>query len=93
MMKTVRFRHEVIDANPPGAQHDVTLITDVNGNGRNDIIIGGKVGDPHIFWYENPSWTRHDMIWGTDLEAGGIVLDVNGDGRPDVVIGQQGRGK
>ncbi len=92
-MKTVKFRHEVIDANPPGAQHDVTLITDVNGNGRNDIIIGGKVGDPHIFWYENPSWTRHDMIWGTDLEAGGVVLDVNGDGRPDVVIGQQGRGK
>lgn len=92
-MKAVKFRHEVIDANPPGAQHDVTLITDVNGDGLNDIIIGGKIGDPHIFWYENPSWTRHDMISGTDLEAGGVVLDVNGDGRPDVVVGQQGRGK
>lgn len=89
----LKFRHEVIDPNPPGAEHDVTLIVDVNGNGRNDIIIGGKQGDPHVFWYENPTWKRHDMVFGPDLEAGGVVIDVNRDGRPDVVVGQQGRGK
>ena len=92
-MGELKFRHEVIDPDPPGAQHDVTLIVDVNGDGRNDIIIGGKKGDPHVFWYENPSWNRHDMIWGTDLEAGGVIVDINRDGRPDVVVGQQGRGK
>ncbi|MBM3239624.1 VCBS repeat-containing protein [Candidatus Poribacteria bacterium] len=90
---TLKFRHEVIDPNPPGAEHDVTLIADVNGDGRNDIIIGGKIGDPNLFWYENPSWIRHDIASGPDLEAGGVVLDINGDGRLDIVAGQQGRGK
>ena len=89
---SVRFRHEVIDSDPPGAHHDITLIADVNGDGRNDIIIGGKEGEANLFWYENPSWTRHTMASAPNLEAGGVVLDVNGDGRIDVVAGQQARG-
>jgi len=89
----LKFRHEVIDPEPPGAQHDITLIVDVNGNGRNDIIIGAKQGDPNVFWYENPSWTRHALATCPSLEAGGVVLDLNGDGRPDFVAGREGRGK
>jgi len=86
---TLKFRHQVIDADPPGSHHDITLIADVNGNGRNDIIIGGKQGPPNLFWYENPTWTRHDMASATELEAGGVVLDITGNGRLDVVAGQQ----
>jgi hypothetical protein len=86
---TVKFRHEVIDPDPPGSHHDITLIADVNGNGRNDVIIGGKKGDVNLFWYENPSWTRHDMASAPNLEAGGVILDITGNGRPDVVAGQQ----
>ncbi|MFQ6098694.1 MAG: FG-GAP repeat domain-containing protein [Armatimonadota bacterium] len=86
---TLKFRHQVIDADPPGSHHDITLIADVNGDGRNDVIIGGKSGDVNLFWYENPSWTRHDMASAPNLEAGGVVLDVDGNGRLDVVAGQQ----
>lgn len=85
----VKFRHEVIDPDPPGSHHDITLIADVNGDGRNDIIIGGKRGEVNLFWYENPSWMRHDMAPAPNLEAGGVVLDITGDGRLDVVAGQQ----
>ena len=85
----LRFRHEVIDPDPPGAQHDITLIAHVTGDGRNDIIIGGKRGDVNLFWYENPSWTRHAMARAPNLEAGGAVVDITGNGRPDVVAGQQ----
>jgi hypothetical protein len=85
----LKFRHQVIDADPPGCLHDITLIADVNGNGRNDIIIGGKSGEVTLFWYENPSWRRHDMASAPNLEAGGVVLDITGNGRLDVVAGQQ----
>ena len=50
----LRFRHEVIDPDPPGSQHDVTLIVDVNGNGRNDIV--GKPYDPE----------RHIDVWSNE---------------------------
>jgi hypothetical protein len=88
-VKPLKFRHEVIDADPPGSQHDITLIADLNGDGRNDVIIGCKNGDANLFWYENPSWVRHDMASAPQLEAGGVLLDVNGDGRVDVVVGQE----
>jgi hypothetical protein len=88
----LKFRHEVIDPDPPGSEHDITLIADVNGSGRNDIIIGGKIGPPNLFWYENPSWARHEMAAAPGLEAGGVAVDLTGTGRPDVVAGQQYNG-
>ncbi len=94
----------MIDPEPPGSHHDITLLADLTGNGQNDIIIGGKEGDVTLFWYENrsdspggerrgrrphPSWTRHVMASVPNLEAGGVVLDVTGNGRLDVLAGQQ----
>jgi len=90
--RPLRFRHEVIDPNPPGSHHDITLLTDLNGDRLPDIIIGGKEGPPNLFWYENPTWQRHDIVDAPQLEAGGVILDINGDGRPDVVAGQQWTG-
>lgn len=85
----MQFRHEVIDADPPGGQHDVTLLTDLTGNGRPDIIIAGKAGPVTVFWYENPGWARHDIAEVENLEAGGVLVDITGNGRKDIVIGQQ----
>jgi len=85
----MRFRHEVIDPDPPGSHHDITLVADLTGCGLGDIIIGGKEGDVNLFWYENPGWRHHEMASAPQLEAGGVVIDLNRDGRPDVVAGQQ----
>lgn len=85
----LEFRHELIDAEPPGCLHDVTLIADVNGDGRNDVVIGCRNGDANLFWYENPSWERHDMAAAPLLEAGGAVADITGNDRLDLVAGQQ----
>lgn len=85
----LRFRHEVIDPDPPGSLHDIVLLADINGDGRREVVIGGKKGPPNLFWYENPSWRRHDMAEAHDLEAGGAVMDINRDGRPDIIVGQQ----
>ncbi len=90
--RPLKFRHEVIDANPPGSEHDITLIFDVNGDDRNDIVIGGKAGPVNLFWYENPTWQRHDIAFSPGLEAGGVAIDINGNGRLDIVAGQQYNG-
>ena len=90
--KPLKFRHEVIDPDPPGAHIDITLLADVDGDGLTDIIIGGKQGEANLWWYKNPTWERHIMAVSPNLEAGGVVLDINGNGRPDVVAGMQAGG-
>ncbi|MBM3477109.1 MAG: VCBS repeat-containing protein, partial [Armatimonadetes bacterium] len=54
----LRFRHEVIDSDPPGSEHDIVLLADLTGNGLPDVIIGSKRGDYNLMWYENPGWQR-----------------------------------
>lgn len=79
------FRRETIDSDPPGSLLDVTLIADVTGNGRPDIVIGGKAGAANLFWYENPTWECHAIASAPELEAGGVSLDITGNGLPDIV--------
>ena len=83
----LKFRHEVIDPDPNGSHQDVCLIADINGNGRNDIVIGAFKGEDNLVWYESPSWKRH-VISTASLEAGGAVFDITGSGRLDIVAGQ-----
>ncbi|MEW6357251.1 MAG: VCBS repeat-containing protein [Planctomycetota bacterium] len=89
MSKIIRFRHDVLDPAPSGGRHDICLVGDLAGNGRNDIVIGAKQGDPNLFWYENPSWKRHSIATAPNLEAGGVLVDVTGNGCLDIVAGQQ----
>ncbi|MGC9347431.1 MAG: FG-GAP repeat domain-containing protein [Anaerolineae bacterium] len=84
--KGVHFDYVCVDAEPLGTENDVCLVGDINGNGRNDIVIGGKYGEHNLVWYENPTWTRH-VIATTHLEAGGVLVDVNHNGRLDIVAG------
>ncbi|MDH7570035.1 MAG: VCBS repeat-containing protein [Armatimonadota bacterium] len=80
------FEHRVIDPKTLGTHNDVCLIADINGDGLNDILIGGKHGEDNVVWYENPTWRRH-VIGTAHLEAGGVLFDLTGSGRLDLVAG------
>ncbi len=83
----MRFKHTIIDTQTPGSENDVCLIADVDGDGHNDVIIGGKVGEGNLVWYEYPNWTRH-TIGTANLEAGGATMDITGSGLPDLIVGR-----
>ena len=82
----MQFRHITIDSQTPGQQNDVCLIADVDGDGHNDIVVGGKLGEGNIVWYQYPDWRRH-TIGTARLEAGGVMLDITGNGLLDFVAG------
>ncbi len=62
------------------------VATDINKDGRVDLLavaIGAKVD---LVWYENPSWTPHVMASGFPGMINADAFDVDGDGYPEIVL-------
>lgn len=101
-MNPLYFHNCILDESPLGSENDIILVDDLDGDGRADIIMGGKfvppersratAERPNLVWYQAPDWKRRAIGYG-ELEAGGATLDITGNGRPDIVAGEQGRGR
>ena len=98
--RTDSYASHGIDTNYKNANANVKeAIGDINGDGRNDVIIspaeGYRGGDNHVLaWYEAPanpedtnSWTQH--VLATDFNGGHTIklADMDGDGDLDVISG------
>src|SRR5438132_14430771 len=61
-------------------------IADVNGDNKPDIVLADK---NVIFWYENPTWTKHVIAEKlTQLDHVCVAAaDIDGDGKAETAAG------
>jgi hypothetical protein len=89
------FEMQEIDPHAGNVVYAVS-VADVDGDGKPDVC---ALTEDAIVWYENPSWTRHDILKGATQEAAGTSrdnvcfapLDIDGDGDLDFALGADWR--
>ena len=74
-----------------GASFSFMHVTDVNGDGRNDVITS-NAHDYGIFWFEQgegEKWTKRlvDDSWSQGHAV--TLVDLNGDGKMDILTGKR----
>src|SRR6516165_9804187 len=80
-----RFVAQEIDPHVGNVCYAVT-VADVDGNGKPDVI---AVSEEAVFWYENPTWMKHEIIRG-GTERDNVCIqahDIDGDRRVDFALG------
>jgi hypothetical protein len=93
---TSRWQAHVIDAHPLFTGNMTTAVSDINGDGRNDILLAPMYGGGGLVWYEAPLafdgiWPRH-MIDPTInfVHQGSLQMsDFDGDGHLDIAFAEQ----
>jgi len=83
--QTARFVAQEIDAHIGNVCYSLA-VADVSGDGKLDIV---AVTEDAVVWYENPGWSRHDIIRGV-TEKDNVCIepnDIDGDGRIDFALG------
>jgi hypothetical protein len=80
-----RFEAQQIDPHIGNVCYAVT-VADINGDGKPDVV---AVSEDAVYWYENPAWTKHEVIRG-QTERDNVCIaahDIDGDGKIDLALG------
>ena len=80
-----RFVTQEIDRHVGNVCYAVT-VADVDGDRKPDVV---AVTEDAVVWFQNPAWTRHDIIRG-GTEKDNVCIqphDIDGDGRIDFALG------
>jgi hypothetical protein len=88
----------VVDAAPQHIEAG-TEAFDIDGDGDQDLLVGGDWMSSRVWWYENPSprlvpgipWARNVVKdWGATKHHDQLFGDFDGDGRAELAFWNQG---
>jgi hypothetical protein len=82
-MAETHFEYHIIDADLTDSVHDMGGAWDLDGDDRDEIVVGGSKG---LFWYRYPQGTQHVIDGRIWRQVGLTVHDLTGDGRPNLVV-------
>jgi hypothetical protein len=80
-----KFEAQEIDKHVGNVCYAVTT-ADVNGDKKPDVV---AVAEDAVYWYENPTWTKHTIIKNA-TERDNVCIqahDIDGDGQIDFALG------
>ena len=80
-----KFEAQELDKHAGEVVYAVTT-ADVNGDKKPDVV---AATEDAVYWYENPSWTKHTIIKGK-TERDNVCIqpyDIDGDGQIDFALG------
>ena len=89
------FKRQPLMTNPLSFAGPCMAKADVNGDGLEDIYVGGGSGQPAAIIYQdkNGAFTKkHEPAFETDkqsTDADAVFFDANGDGFTDLICGKR----
>lgn len=80
----VKFQEHVVAQQVAGGYQ--VIASDINKDGKTDLIGLGLSAKGDLSWYENPSWTPHVIASDLSQMINAAARDLDGDGIPEIGI-------
>jgi len=93
------FRRQPLMVNPKSFSGPAMAQSNVNGDGRTDLFVGGGNGQASTLYLQEPDGTftpRSSSVFEADQESNdteALFVDVNDDGHPDLYVASGGYGR